>query len=214
MQVECSFASPLHRYEPDDFIRHLDLRVVDYTEDGEQILLGRIAADLLPIGDVVNAGQDLYEVCDADSAGWEQVHSILFEPGTEEFREELQIEGCPDSVIFVWKSLLHPKLRSYHQGIFETVGGLFGYATVIAIWNHAVQLTEKELAELGFKKIANEDLIYRDMSMRAAYSDRNPDGTEIDLEFQPTRADEEWVRQHWNDDKRDHLNTRNRSQAD
>ncbi len=211
MHVECSFSSPLYRHEPDDFIRELHLRVVDYTEDGEQILLGRIAADLLPIADVVNAGEDLYEVCDADSAGWEEVYNILFEPRTVEFREELQIGASPDNVIFVWKSLLHPKLRPYHQGIFQTVGGLFGYATVVAIWSHALQLTEKELAELGFKKIANQDLIYRDMSMRAAYSDKHPDGTEIDLELELIKADEDWVSQHWDDDKRDHVDTGNRS---
>jgi hypothetical protein len=204
MEVECSFSSLLCRFEPDDFIKHLDLTVIDHTESGERIILGKIVADLLPIADVVNAGERLYDVCDADSAGWEQVYTILFEKGSE-FRPELEIEAGVENVLFVWKSLLHPKLDPYRQGIFDTVGGLFTYATVFAMWNHAMHLTDKELAELGFRKIARSELIYRDMTLITAYSKKNPSGTEVRLDFEPTKEDEEWVAQRWNEEERNHI---------
>jgi hypothetical protein len=40
MEILCSFCDPLYRYEPDDYIRHLELSVVRHTEMGEPILLG------------------------------------------------------------------------------------------------------------------------------------------------------------------------------
>ena len=76
---------------------------------------------MLPIADVVNCEENLYHVCDADSGGWEQVYGILFEEGSD-FRPELEIEPTVDNVIFIWKSLLHPKVGPYRQGIFETGG--------------------------------------------------------------------------------------------
>lgn len=203
MQVECIFSSPLYRYEPDDFIRHLDLTIFDFDDDDDRIMLGKFAADLLPMNETMNADESLLDVCDADSAGWEEVYSILFEDG-HEFKEELQIEAAVDNVLFIWKSVLHPKLEPYRSGVLETVCRLFS-SSVIAMWNYATELTAQELADLGFRKIADSKLIYRDMSMVADYERRNPNGTETPSDLVVTAEDEAWVKERWKDSDRNYV---------
>ncbi|MBS0207177.1 MAG: hypothetical protein JSS49_30240 [Planctomycetes bacterium] len=179
------------------------MTIFEYGADDDRIVLGRIAGDLLPMVDVMDAGENLYDVCDADSAGWEEVYSILFENGFD-FRSELHIEPSVDAVLFIWKTLLHPKLDPYRRGVFETVSRMFS-CSVVAMWNYATKLTEQELADLGFRKIADSKLIYRDMSMVADYSRNSPNGTDVPLELEFTKDDEQWIKQRWDNSDWHHV---------
>ncbi|MEI8383476.1 MAG: hypothetical protein WCJ09_25385 [Planctomycetota bacterium] len=185
MQIECTFSAPMFRDAPDDFIRHLDLTIFDYDSDDDRFVLGKIAGDLLPVADVM------------------EVYSILFESGFE-FRPELHIEPSVDAVLFIWKSFLHPKLDPYRQSVFETVGKMFT-CSVVAMWNYATTLTEQELADLGFRKIADSKLIYRDMSMVAEHSRNFPKGTEVPTELEFTKDDELWIKQRWDNSDWHHV---------
>ncbi|MBL8795627.1 MAG: hypothetical protein JNM56_17105 [Planctomycetia bacterium] len=64
-----------------------------------------------------------------------------------------------------------------------------------AMWKDSSGLTEAELAELGFCKIAGSDLIYRHSSQRTRFRDSHPTGQEADVEAEPEF--EEWVEQEW-----------------
>lgn len=204
MDVQCTFSAPLYRYESNDFIRPLDLSVVDYNADNQFVTLGKFAGDLLPLANIMNARERLYDVCDADSAGWEEVYGILFEKGFE-FREELGIEAAVDNVMFIWKTLLHPKLQPYRQGLYETVCTLFGSDCLVVIWRQATELSDRELSELGFRKIAGCDLLYRDVTQVSEYEQMNPNGTEVELELDFTPEDEAWVRERWKDEERKYV---------
>ena len=67
--------------------------------------------------------------------------------------------GIP--VIFVWRAVLHSRLRPYLQGVIDTIGTLFGDETVLAMWHRTTEISDSELASLGFRRIAGRDLIYR-----------------------------------------------------
>lgn len=63
------------------------------------------------------------------------------------------------------------------------------------MWLDTSDLTEAELAELGFKKIAGKDLIFRHSAIRNPYNDRHPQGQDADVEALPEY--EEWVMKEW-----------------
>ena len=51
------------------------------------------------------------------------------------------------------------------------------------------------MADLGFKKIAGERLIYRHSALRTPFGDLHPQGEDADVEAVPEY--EEWVMKEW-----------------
>ncbi len=58
-------------------------------------------------------------------------------------------------------------------------------------------LSDAELASLGFRRIAGSGLIYRHSALRSDFTDTNPTGTVVLLEFEAEEADAEWVLAKW-----------------
>ncbi len=58
-------------------------------------------------------------------------------------------------------------------------------------------LTDAELASLGFRRIAGSDLIYRHSALRSDFSDEQPCGMDVPLDFEAEESDEEWVLREW-----------------
>ena len=79
----CGLSTSLGRYEPDDYIRALDLSVYSYDERGHQIVLGKFEADQLLLLDAQVDSENLLDICDQDSQGLYEVHEALFGKGSE-----------------------------------------------------------------------------------------------------------------------------------
>ena len=200
--VSCQFETPLGRSDYSDYVRALRLDVSGCDADGNRILLGRIAADQVLIGDPQGHGMPLFDVCDQDSQGLYEAYEALFDDEGE-FQPELNIDEPADSLIFVWRAVLNACLRPYLQGVIDTIGTLFGNETVLAMWYQTTGLTDAELASLGFRRIAGSGLIYRHSALRVDFSDEHPTGMDVPLDFEADESDAEWVLAEWKKDDPD-----------
>ena len=90
--------------------------------------------------------------------------------------------------------MFHPATRAFRQGILDTAFNLFGEDSVALMWLDTSGLPESELADLGFKKIAGEALIFRHSSLHTPFGDRHPQ-EDADVEALPEY--EEWVEKEW-----------------
>ena len=82
------------------------------------------------------------------------------------------------------------------QGILDAVLNLFGEESVGVMWKDTSGLSETELADLGFCKIAGSELIYRHSALRTPFYDAHPTGQNTD-DAVAEPEDEEWVMQEW-----------------
>jgi hypothetical protein len=98
-------------------------------------------------------------------------------------------------VATLYGAVFHPAIHSYRQGILDTAFNLFGEESLALMWLDTSGLPEADLAELGFKKIAGEKLIFRHSAMRNPFSDGHPQGQAADVEALPEY--EAWVMKEW-----------------
>ncbi len=180
--ISCQFETPIGRSDYSDYVRALQLEVSANDDVGNRILLGKIAADQVLVGDAQCHGMSLFDVCDQDSQGLYEAYEALFDDKGE-FQPELNIDEPADSLIFVWRAVLHSRIRPYLQGVIDTIGTLFGNDTVLAMWHQTTDLTDAELASLGFRRIAGSGLIYRHSALRSDFSDEHPAGLDVPLDF-------------------------------
>jgi hypothetical protein len=174
----------------------LKIEVFGCDAVGDRFLLGRIAADQVLVGDARTEGMSLFDVCDQDSQGLYETYEALFDDRGE-FQPELNIDDPADSLIFIWRAVLHSRIRPYLQGVIDAIGTLFGTETVLAMWHRTTELSDAELASLGFRRIAGRELIYRHSALRSDFSDEHPSGMDVSFEFEAEESDEEWVLTEW-----------------
>ncbi len=194
--VSCQFETPIGRSDYSDYVRSLQFSVSGHDAAGNRILLGKIAADQVLIGDAQTHGMPLLDVCDQDSQGLYETYVALFDDKGE-FQPELNIDEPADSLIFVWRAVLHSRIRPYLHGVIDAIGTLFGNETVLAMWHRTTELSDSELSALGFRRIAGSELVYRHSALRSDYSDEHPSGMDVAFDFEAEESDEEWVLREW-----------------
>lgn len=198
--VSCQFETPIERSDYSDYVRKLHLDITATTENGDHVLIGRIAADQVLIRDARRDQMSLFEVCDADSQGLYETYCALFDD-MGEFLDELEVRQPVDTMIFMWRSVIHPRLRPFLEGVVATIGSLFGKATVVAMWHDTTRLTDSELASLAFRRIAGSRLIYRHSAARSPFAKMYPTGMDVPVEFYPEESDANWVLAEWKKDR-------------
>jgi hypothetical protein len=194
MRLHCEFSTPVARSEVEDYVRHLVITVEAFGKDYDLCVVGKLAMDQILWNDALIDGVPLFDICDNDSQGLHEAHVILTN-GNDSFRPDLRIQEVTNHVMFLYGAVFHPAIHPYRQGILDTAFNLFGEESVALMWLDTSGLTEAELAELGFKKIAGEDLIFRHSALRTPFSDRHPRGQDADVEALPEW--EEWVLREW-----------------
>ncbi len=65
------------------------------------------------------------------------------------------------------------------------------------MWHDTTGLSDTELASLGFRRIAGSELIYRHSALKLDFTDANPTGIEVPLDFEAEESDAEWVLAKW-----------------
>lgn len=195
MRLHCEFSTGIGRTDLDDYVRHLEISVGCYDEDYlNEYTVGKLSLDQILWMDALVDGVSLFEICDNDSGGMHEVHSILTK-GKQEFRPDLQIKEVTDHVLFLYGAVFHPSIHPYRQAILQSIFRLFGEECLAVMWKDTSGLSETELADLGFRKIAGSDLIFRHMTLRTPFSDRFPKGQDAEVTAQPEF--DEWVKLEW-----------------
>ena len=194
--VSCQFETPIGRSDYSDYVRALQLDISGCDADGNRVLLGRIAADQVLVGDAQVDGMTLFDVCDQDSQGLHEAYVALFDENGE-FQSELNLDDHADTQIFIWRAVVHPRLLPYLPGVLATIGSLFSEATVVAMWHDTTGLSDTELASLSFRRIAGSELIYRHSALKSDFTDEHPTGMDVPLEFEAEESDAEWVLAKW-----------------
>jgi hypothetical protein len=156
--------------------------------------LGRVAATQVLWAAAELDGESLFDVCDSNSQGLFEVFRALTNKKGK-IRADLKTYEVVDHVIFVYRIVLHPDLALYRQGILESVITLFGHESLAVLWKDTGDFSEAELAELGFCKIAGEDLIFRHSAFKTPFSEKHPRGQDVD--FEATPGHEAWVEEKW-----------------
>ena len=194
MRLHCEFSTPVARTEVDDYVRHLVITIEGFSKDYELCVVGKLAMDQILWNDALTDGVRLFDICDNDSQGLHEAHVILTN-GHDTFRPDLKIQEATNHVMFLYGAVFHPSIHAFRQGILDAAFNLFGQESVALMWLETSGLPESELAELGFKKIAGEALIFRHSALRTPFGDKNPQGQDADLEALPEY--EEWVGKEW-----------------
>jgi hypothetical protein len=194
MRLQCEFSTPVARSEVDDYVRHLVISIECFGKDYESYTVGKLAMDQILWNDALADGVPLFDICDNDSQGLHEAHVILTK-GHDSFRPDLRIKEATNHVMFLYVAVFHPSIHPYRQDILDTAFNLFGEESVALMWLDTSGLPESELAQLGFKKIAGEALIFRHSALRTPFSDRHPQGQDADVEALPEYED--WVGKEW-----------------
>ena len=198
IRLSCSFDSGIGRHQPEDYVRELEIAVFSYDQSGHKVILGRIAAtQVLWIAAEID-GQSLFDICDNDSQGLYEVYRTLTNKKGQ-IRTDLKGYEVVDHVIFVYRIVLHPDLVFCRRAILESVVTLFGHDSLAVMWKDTGNFSESELAELGFCKIAGEELIFRHSAFKTPFSETAPRGLDVDFDARPEHA--AWVAGHWAEDQ-------------
>jgi hypothetical protein len=196
MRLNVEFSAAVGRTDLDDYIRNLEITVTCYDEEGlSEYVVGKLALDQILWADAQTDGVSLFEVCDNDSQGMHELHVILTK-GRQEFRSDLRINEVTKHVLFLYGAVFHPCVHPYRQGILDAAFRLFGDESLAVMWKDTSGLSETELAELGFCKVAGADLIFRHSALRTRFSDQHPRGMNTE-EAVAEPESEEWVLQEW-----------------
>ena len=194
LRLSCTFDSSLGRFQLEDYVRELEVIVFSFDENGRQYTVGRIAATQVRWADAELDGESLFDICDSDSQGLYEVYRTLTNKKGK-IRADLKTYEVLDHVVFVYRIVLHPEVTEYRQGILEAVITLFGHESLAVMWRDTGDFSEAELAELGFSKIAGEELIFRHSAFKTPFSEKHPQGLDVDFVAGPQH--EAWVKGQW-----------------
>jgi len=212
MHFDCRFTYYPQPFEPNLFLREMTIDVVCGVDDFASVVAARLAVDHLDIGRVTSVGGDIYEVCDADSSGWEAVFAGLFEPGSQaEWRGDFELVDPIDDLLFMHHSVFHPALREWQAYIIDHVAKLFGNESAFVMWKEETDLTDAELDALGFRVIAGTDLRLRPNMYQQKYNAVDDERDAVNL-CVPADA-EEYVNANWKGDRSDELDATSIVQA-
>lgn len=198
IHLACSFVSSIGRQQLEDYVRELEIAVFSLDESDQEVILGRIAATQVLWADAEIDGESLFDICDNDSQGLYEVYRTLTNKKGK-IRTDLKAYEVVDHVIFVYRIVLHPDLVFCRQAILESVVTLFGHESLAVMWNNTGHFSDSELAELGFCRIAGEELIFRHSAFKTPFSETDPHNLDVDFDARPEHA--AWVARRWAADK-------------
>ncbi|WP_153555393.1 hypothetical protein [Roseimaritima sediminicola] len=186
--------------EPDDYIRAHEVSILCACadEDTGEVVAGRVAVDYLDITRAEAAGQDICHICDADSQGWSDVYAATIEPATDfaEIRRDFEFDDPVFGLVFVHQAVLHRSLDDWRQMIFDSICEMFPPESATVMWKHTTEMTDKELASLGFRIVAGHNLLFRPNMLKHAYITAEDERAPL-FDLQVPADAEDWVEEHW-----------------
>ena len=192
MYFRCQFCYYPQPFEPNLYIQEMTVEVLCGTDEegvGDGVVAARLAVDVLDISRAQVADVRIYDICDADSAGWEHVYSAMFDPDSQaEWRRDFDFYEPITRVLFLYRSVFHPELRDWQSFVIDHVAKLFGEDSVLVMWKDKTDLSDSELARLGFRIIAGSDLLLRPNMFQHEYDASEDERDTLDFNVAPDAA--------------------------
>ena len=150
----------------------------DENADFAEVEVGRLTAFVTQTTRATNDGLSLIDIRDAHSSTLEGVYATLFDVKTDEPREELGIEPLWEGLLYLDRIEVDPEYRERGGATkaLEAAIRTFCPNGVIAAHPGGMGLSDAELRESDFVKIAGADVIFRDNASRSPY--RKPEDHE------------------------------------
>jgi hypothetical protein len=200
MRFRVTFEYDPSPFEPDDYLRPGVVDVLCLPEVGDEQVAARLAFDHLDISRIIDSGESLMDVCDADSQGWLNVYEALFEPhgNNGELRREFEFDELVFDVLFIHRAVFHPSIENWVGYILDHVSKLIDTNSATVMWQKIVGLSDRVLADIGFRRIAGEQLLFRPNMLQHACDKEhrlaNPSAIRIDEDAG------DFVRKAWGDE--------------
>ena len=174
MQFQVSFDFNPCPSEPDDYLCPFTVDILCWNSDtDERVLGGRIKGYDLDLFRVQGIGRGVWDVFDAHSGDLEYVGTTLLTDDGE-LREELS-DDFVSRLMLIDDVVLHPTLHPCERFILDHVSTLFSEDSVLVLWKSQALVAEKELAEMGFQKIADAEAIFFRLNMLKPQYDASQD---------------------------------------
>jgi hypothetical protein len=123
--------------EPDRFIsEYTGLIRSTRNQDGKVFTVGKVKAYRIHVDLAHQAGESVFDVCDAHSQDLHEIYAALFDPVTDDLKESVrhQIDGFDSDVLILDYILLSPRWRGLKIGLLaarkliDLLGGGCGLA--------------------------------------------------------------------------------------
>lgn len=167
------------------------------TAGDEDTIAARLAVDYLDIAGAERDGASVLHVCDADSSGWTRVYEATIEPAVDfaMIRQDFGFDDPINGLLFLHSAVFHWDLLDWQRFVIDSVCSMFPDDTAMVMWKGTTQLSDKELASLGFRMVAGSDLLFRPNMLPREYSAEEDGRDPIDLEVTEDAGayvDQEW----------------------
>jgi hypothetical protein len=158
--------------DPSEYVHKVTGKIIAYSETDEEIEAGEIVLRVASATEATNQGEDLFEVCDADSAVLEGIYAALFDRSGET-KEELDIEPGWNNLVFLEKVDIDPEhgQTSLNIQAIETALAMFAAEGLVVADEEGLELTIEEWKRLGFVRIAGTRFVFRDQLKVNPYRD-------------------------------------------
>lgn len=143
---------------------HVSKGVVDIIEDVDDSAthtIGRAEIELVDYTRIFREGMvSLFDVIDARGECWPYLYALLFDFSTGEVLREITQPGTFDFIVLMNRIELLPIAKSVEATILYHLAHLNGSASLFNMYSYQTTLCEEKLAEIGFARIANSDLLF------------------------------------------------------
>ena len=200
MHLRVSYEASLARADDHDYLTEIQVEVMAFAESPErQYVVGRLALDRLNWFDAKMDGRSLAAVCQANSPGWSDIYEILTDGSSGgEFRDDLKLEDFFAELFYIQRLVLHPEVTDRTAVVDAVIRAVTHDNSLVVMAYEPVAstpLSDRELGQLGFKKVCGQPLVLRDNHFRYPFGDRHPTGRDVRLSA--TADQENWVRRQW-----------------
>ncbi len=159
--------------DPSEYVHTVTGKIIAYSETDEEIEAGGIVLRVVSATEVTNTGEDLLDVCDAESAILEGIYATLFDQNGET-KEDLDIEPGWNNLVCLEKVEVDPEFRQTTLTIqaIETALAMFASEGLVVAVEEGLELIIGEWKRLGFIRIAGTGFVFRDQLKKNPYQHR------------------------------------------
>jgi len=160
--------------DPSEFVHIVTGKVCAYSDTDEEIEAGEIVLRVVLATAAMNNGEDLVDVCDADSAILAGIYAALFDKDGET-KEELDIELGWNNLVFLETVEIAAEFRQTNLIIqaIETALAMFASEGLVVAVEAGLDLDIDEWKRLGFIRIAGTGFVVRDQLKVNPYRNEN-----------------------------------------
>jgi hypothetical protein len=97
--------------------------------------------------------------------------------------------------------VLHPDVQQHAKAIMDPVADLFGHGVLVVTWRGIGGVPDSDFAALGFRKVVDTELIYRQSAFESDFGRKFPRGEDVDIDGRPEM--EQWVEGKWENGRGD-----------